>query len=81
MSLQGEWQYLCRCVSGIGPHLLPVEEAITSHLIPALMEIDPAAVNKDFRALLSHGVKQGGLNVRHPVEGLEEMHTACTLAA
>ncbi len=54
MSLQAEWQYLCRCVPGIGPHLQPIEEAITSHLLPALMEMDPAAVSDEFRALISH---------------------------
>ena len=76
MSLQAEWQYLCRCVPVIGPHLQPIEEAITSHLLPALMAMDPAAVNDNFLALISHGVKQGGLNIRNPVDGSEAMHEA-----
>jgi hypothetical protein len=45
------------------------------------MEMDPTAVNKDFLTLLSHGVKQGGLNIRNPVKGSKEMHAASTLAA
>ena len=36
--LQAEWQYLCRCTPGVGPHLVPLEDAIMMKLIPALLQ-------------------------------------------
>ena len=58
--LQAEWQYLCRCVPGVGRHLSPVEEAIKTLLIPALLELPVDHVQAELRTLLSHGVKAGG---------------------
>jgi hypothetical protein len=79
-SLQAEWQYLCRCVPGVGPQLQPVEDAIRECLIPALMEVQPNFVDGDLRSLLANGVKQGGLNIRNPVEGAEALHEASSAA-
>ena len=65
-SLQVEWQYLCRCVPGIGRHLAPVEEAIKTLLIPALLELPVDRVQAELRTLLLHGIKAGGMNLRNP---------------
>ncbi len=80
-SLQAEWQYLCRTVPEVGGFLQPVEDAIRDHLIPALLDVKPGEVQDDFRVLLSHGVKQGGLNIRNPAEGADRLHQASTEAA
>ena len=74
--LQAEWQYLCRTVPGVAEQLQPIEDAIRGHLIPALLEVKPEDVNGDLRTLLSHGVKQGGLNIRNPVEGADRLNQA-----
>ncbi|KAL7532612.1 hypothetical protein ACHAXR_004742, partial [Thalassiosira sp. AJA248-18] len=73
-SLQAEWQYLCRCVPGVEVHLEQVEVAIRKVLIPALLDVKPEEVKEDFRQLLSHGVKQGGINIRNPTAGAERLH-------
>ncbi|KAL7524012.1 hypothetical protein ACHAXR_000406, partial [Thalassiosira sp. AJA248-18] len=73
-SLHAEWQYLCRCVPGVEVHLEPVEVAIREVLIPALLAVKPDEVKDDFRQLLSHGVKQGGINIRNPTAGAERLH-------
>ena len=73
-SLQSEWQYLSRCVPGVGVHLQPVEDAIRKHLIPALFQTTPDRVSDEMRLLLSHGVKQGGMNIRNPVAAADRLH-------
>ena len=45
-------------------HLQPVQ-AIVSEFIPALLNIQPGELTPTFRRLLSHGVKQGGMNLRN----------------
>ena len=67
-SLQAEWQYMSRAVPGLGDYLQPIEDAIGRDLIPALLGCTAEqAAKPDFRTLLGHGVKQGGLNLRNPV--------------
>ena len=75
-SLQAEWQYLCRCVPGVGRHLAPVEDAIKTLLIPALLELPLDHVQAELRTLLSHGVKAGGMNLRNPEEGADRLFEA-----
>jgi hypothetical protein len=75
-SLQAEWQYICRCVPGAGQHLEPVETAIRELFIPALLGVPGAEVKDGLRTLLGNGVKQGGLNIRNPVEGAARTHQA-----
>jgi hypothetical protein len=76
MSLQAEWQYLCRCVPGVGAHLAPVEDAIQQQLIPALLGVKFEEVSSDFRRMLANSVKQGGLNLRDPVAAADAQHEA-----
>ena len=67
-SLQAEWQYMSRAVPGLGAHLQPIEDAIEHDLILALLGCTAEqAAKPDFRTLLGHGVKQGGLNLRNRV--------------
>ena len=39
LSLQAMWQYLYRCIPGVEKHLAPVEQAIRTHLIHALLKV------------------------------------------
>ena len=39
VSLQPEWQYICRTIPGVGEMLQPVEDAIVGDFIPALLDI------------------------------------------
>ena len=73
-SLQSEWQYLSRCVPGVGKHLQPVEDAIKEYLIPALFQTTPDKVPEDMRQLLTHGVKQGSMNIRNPVAAADGLN-------
>ncbi len=75
-SLQAEWQYICRCIPGAEEYLGPVETAIRELLIPSLLGIPATEVVGGLRALLANGVKQGGLNIRNPVEGAARTHQA-----
>jgi hypothetical protein len=75
-SLQAEWQYLCRCVPNISHHLVPIETAICQHLILVLFEVAPGDVTPEWRTLLTHGVKQGGMNIRNPVDCADLLHQA-----
>ena len=80
-SLQAEMQYICRVVPGVGKHLEPVEMAIREYLIPALFELEPGELKTDFRILLEHGVKQGGMNLKNPAKGAERLLQASTEAS
>ena len=59
-SLQNEWQYLQRVVADTGPYFAPLEAAIRSKFIPALLGIKSWEVDGSYRELLTQGVKQGG---------------------
>ena len=60
-SLQNEWQYLQQVVADAGLYFSPLEVAIRSKFIPALLGIKSWEVDGGYRELLTHGVKQGGL--------------------
>ena len=49
----------------------PVEDAIRNVMLPAILQLRTDQVTDDLRTLLSHGVKQGGINFRNPVEGAD----------
>ncbi len=77
--LQAEWQYLCRVEPDVGHHLAPLEDALTSKFIPALLGVD-TPITDEFRLLLAQGVKQGGLAIRNPVATAPRLHQASTEA-
>ena len=76
LSLQAEWQYICRCVPGVGINLAPVEQAIRPHPIPVLLEVPQSAATDSLCALLSHGPKAGGLDLRNPEKGADRLFQA-----
>ena len=61
MSLQLEWQYLQRTISGVGTLMGPIEEALREKLFPSLFGGEE--IDTDFRKILGHGVKHGGLGI------------------
>ena len=81
ISLQAEWQYVQRVVSGTAEFFAPVEVAIRTLFIPALLGIQANEVDADLRDILSLSVKNGGLAIRHPVDsGAEHVHEASKAA-
>jgi hypothetical protein len=73
--LQAEWQYVCRVEPEMGPYLAPVENALRTVFIPALLDLR-GGVDDGFRLLLARGIKSGGLAIRNPVEAAPALHTA-----
>ena len=53
--------------------LQPVEDAIVGDFITALLDIQPGELTSTLCRLLGHGVKQGGMNLRSPVESAARM--------
>ncbi|KAL7474211.1 hypothetical protein ACHAW6_000199, partial [Cyclotella cf. meneghiniana] len=77
--LSAKWQYVCRTVPDVGPLLAPIEEALRTHFLPAILgRTDP--IDNDLRHLLSLGIKQGGLAICNPVEGADTLF-CCSRAA
>ncbi|KAL7543292.1 hypothetical protein ACHAXR_013157 [Thalassiosira sp. AJA248-18] len=74
--LQNEWQYVQRVVADTAPFFAPLERAIRNDFIPALLDIPRCGVTAEFRALLTHGVKKGGLALRNPVDTASYVHEA-----
>ncbi|KAL7461468.1 hypothetical protein ACHAXS_001898, partial [Conticribra weissflogii] len=76
-SLQAEWQYVCRVVPGIAQALAPVEAAIRSDFLPALFGgTTPMSIDDDFRRLLGHSVKMGGIGIRDPTKTADRLFEA-----
>ncbi len=78
--LQNEWQYVQRVVADTGPFFQPLEREIRMSFLPALLGIPPTEINGEYRQLLAHGVKQGGLAIRNLVDTAPNIHSA-SLAA
>ncbi|KAL3806424.1 hypothetical protein ACHAXA_007766, partial [Cyclostephanos tholiformis] len=70
-SLQNEWQYVQR---------VPLEKEIRTSFLPALLGIPLMAIDGDYRQLLTHGVKQGGLAIRNPVDTAQRIHSTSLVA-
>jgi hypothetical protein len=49
-------------------------------LLPALLGIPPTEIDGEYRQLLTHGVKQGGLAIRNPVDTAPNIHLALLTA-
>ncbi|KAL7478385.1 hypothetical protein ACHAW6_004169, partial [Cyclotella cf. meneghiniana] len=65
--LSAEWHYVCRVAPDIRPLLRPIEDALRTRFLPAILgRADP--IDDDPRRLLSLGVKQGGLAIRDPTD-------------
>jgi hypothetical protein len=78
--LQNEWQYVQRVVSDTAPFFAPLESEIRPSFLPALLGIPSTKIDGEYRQLLTHGVKQGGLAIRNLVDTAPSVHLA-SLAA
>jgi hypothetical protein len=78
--LQNKWQYVQRVVADTAPFFVPLELEIRMSFLPALLGIPSTEIDGEYRQLLTHGVKQGGLAIRNPVDTAPSVHSA-SLAA
>ena len=74
--LQNEWQYLQRVVADTGPFFEPLEKAIRTQFIPALMGLPAGDIDGKYRELLTHSVTKGGLALRNPMDTAASVHAA-----
>ncbi|KAL7474337.1 hypothetical protein ACHAW6_000312, partial [Cyclotella cf. meneghiniana] len=65
LCLSAEWQYICRTVPDAGPCLAPVENALCTKFLPAVLGIDEP-INNELRTLVGNGVKTGGMAIQDP---------------
>ena len=65
MSLQSEWQYLQRTVPGVGTLIGRIEEALREKPPPPSL-FGGEDIDADFRKILGHSVKHGGLGIPNP---------------
>jgi hypothetical protein len=72
--LQNEWQYVQRVTSDTAPHFPPLEVAIRTKFLPALLGIAALDLDCEFRKLLTHSVKMGGIAIRNPVDTAVYVH-------
>ncbi|KAL7477235.1 hypothetical protein ACHAW6_003052 [Cyclotella cf. meneghiniana] len=63
--LSAEWQYICRTVPDVGPSLAPIENALRTKFLPAILGIN-GPTDDELRTLLGNRVKTGGLAIRDP---------------
>ena len=77
--LQSEWQYLQRNVPGVGYLMGPIEEALREKFFPSLFGGEE--IDADFRKILGHGVKHGGLGIPDPRLSAECAYNASKAAS
>ena len=75
-SLQSEWTHLQRVLADIGPAFAPVESAIRSHFIPALLDAD--SIGDSLRHILALPVKAAGIALPDPTATATHNHAAST---
>ena len=80
--LQNEWQYLQRVVADTGPLFFdPLEKAIQSKFIPALLGLRADKITRKYWELLMHSVtNKGRLALRNPVDTALSVHSASKAA-
>ena len=54
--------------SATAPHFAPLEVAIRTKFLPALLGIDASDLDSEFRELLTHVVKTGGMAIQNPMD-------------
>ena len=79
MSLQLKWQYLQRTVSGVGTLMGPIEEALREKFFPVLFGGEE--INVNFRKILGHSVKHGGLGIPVPRLSAESAYNTSNAAS
>ena len=60
--------------SDTAPHFAPLEVAIRTKFLPALLGIAASDLDGEFRELLTQGVKTGGIAIRNPVDTAVHVH-------
>ena len=65
--MQLEWQYLQRTVPVVGTLMGPIEEALREKFFPVILGGEE--INAEFRKILGHSVKHGGLGIPDPPVG------------
>ena len=78
MSLQSECQYLQRTVPGVGALMGPIEETLRDKFFPSLFGGED--ITADFRKILGHSVKHGGLGIPDPWHSAECAYNTSKLA-
>ena len=66
--LQKKWQYVQHVVAGVGVHFEPLEKMIRTKFLPSLLGIPTTEIDGEYRNLLTHSVKTGGLAIRNLTE-------------
>ena len=61
-------------MSDTAPHFAPLEVAIRRKFLPALLGIAASDLDGEFRELLTHDVKMGGIAIRNPVDTAVHVH-------
>ena len=64
MLLLLQWQYLQSTIHRVGTMMGPLEEALRGKFFPTLFGREE--INADFRKILGHSVKHGGLGIPDP---------------
>ena len=79
--LQNEWQYVQRVVADTAPFFLPLEAAIRTSFLSALLGIPSSTeIDGEYRQILTHSIRLGGLAICNPVDTAPSVHRA-SLAA
>ena len=79
MSLQSEWWYLQRNFPGVGTLMGPIEEALREKFFPFLFRGED--ITADFRKILGHSVKHGGLGIPDPWLSAESAYNTSKAAS
>jgi hypothetical protein len=66
--LQNKWQYVKLVVADTAPFFSPLEAAICTSFLPALLGIPLTEIDGKYCQLLTHSVKLGGLAIPNPVD-------------
>jgi hypothetical protein len=72
--LQNECQYVQRVTSDTAPHFAPLEVAIRTKFLLALLGIAALDLDGEFRELLTHSVKMGSIAIWNPVDTAVHVH-------
>ena len=64
MSLQLQWKYLQRTVPGVGSLMGPIEDSLIDAFSHTMFGGEE--VSADFREILNHSIKRGGLGIPNP---------------
>jgi hypothetical protein len=78
--LQNKWQYVQRVVADTAPFFALLELEIRMSFLPALLGIPLTKIKGEYRRLLTHGIKQGGLAICNPVDTAPSIHLASLTA-